>query len=934
MDLDRETARATSDMRKFFGLRSSSSEGSSPAPLSGNEKVSPKCDHEEDAPNSKLGRSRSFTLGREANPVRDPWGSSYSPLNDSSGNSQASERHMRSKRGNPHAVRQLHSDDMLDSPASLKESQSSSENSSRRSPVSLKCRADRLTKILNNDKILDLYISGENQEVESRKASQKYSMGDDGCMLDSRVPPIAGRPPRAQSTAPSSPTYRKGNARIQSMRELGASHRLSMQEWMRGDPCPTSPQKHTRRYSGKPLHELRPKARKSRDSDSETTVATNDIYEDLSNAQPTLSSNITIQSNFGDHGYPPEEPLGFQRSSYAHVSAGVKDNSSVSSEPPDITTDEELYEKQKEVEHILSLLSEEDLDLERLKNGSLNDLELLQKIGNIAEDRKYLAFELASQIKCRVEERSSSKERLKQAKMDLDIRTRRLEKEKNEMQFSLEKELDRRSSSWSLKFEKFQSDEQRLRERVRELAEQNVSLQREISALKDNEADTRSRVMNSETQLNSATASLKEMQTENQDLHRELRDLQERFKGAEEECDCFRMSYKQKEKEIKELQKAVVRLQRICSEQDQTINGLRQGYSNEIGKLSVDRGDKLNKLQMEQLRLTEVEQILRKEVESFRKEMESLRDENMCLLDRLRSTGNVCGSSFKLHKELRARVDFLQTQGLSLLSENVHFSGELLGFMKHKNREYEQEASNDFNRYPVLECTVKYQNLRRQVENYRRSLQTVLTILEEKSLLEASDSQSCTSEGDVPRPSRGGQASEDAVEFDLKAETLLTSLLKEKLCSKELEVEQLQSDLASSVRANDVLQTETQRLQDELSCLTHKTKEMQLQILRKDDSINQLEHALQESTQESTATRSILLKVSEERDRLWEQLKTSSEKIMLLDLEATSNKKTIEALDEDIHVKDGQITILEETLRNKPFCIVCSSNSMDRFTVK
>lgn len=68
------------------------------------------------------------------------------------------------------------------------------------------------------------------------------------------------------------------------------------------------------------------------------------------------------------------------------------------------------------------------------------------------------------------------------------------------------------------------------------------------------------------------------------------------------------------------------------------------------------------------------------------------------------------------------------------------------------------------------------------------------------------------------------------MELELKAENLLTSLLREKLCSKELELEQLRADFASSIQTHDILQTEIQRLQDELSCLTHKAKDMELQV--------------------------------------------------------------------------------------------------------
>jgi hypothetical protein len=48
--------------------------------------------------------------------------------------------------------------------------------------------------------------------------------------------------------------------------------------------------------------------------------------------------------------------------------------------------------------------------------------------------------------------------------------------------------------------------------------------------------------------------------------------------------------------------------------------------------------------------------------------------------------------------------------------------------------------------------------------------------------------------------------------------------------SKELEIEQLQSDLASSLRIEDVMRNEIQRVHDELSCITHKAKQLELQV--------------------------------------------------------------------------------------------------------
>ena len=66
---------------------------------------------------------------------------------------------------------------------------------------------------------------------------------------------------------------------------------------------------------------------------------------------------------------------------------------------------------------------------------------------------------------------------------------------------------------------------------------------------------------------------------------------------------------------------------------------------------------------------------------------------------------------------------------------------------------------------------------------------------------------------------------------ELKAERLLTSLVKEKLYSKELEIEQLQAEIATAARANHILRCEVQNAQDNISCITHKLKDLELQVI-------------------------------------------------------------------------------------------------------
>uniref|UniRef100_A0A804R7S2 Uncharacterized protein n=1 Tax=Zea mays TaxID=4577 RepID=A0A804R7S2_MAIZE len=70
---------------------------------------------------------------------------------------------------------------------------------------------------------------------------------------------------------------------------------------------------------------------------------------------------------------------------------------------------------------------------------------------------------------------------------------------------------------------------------------------------------------------------------------------------------------------------------------------------------------------------------------------------------------------------------------------------------------------------------------------------------------------------------------QDDFGFKLKEEAMLNRVLKETILSKVVAIEQLQSDLASSFRIQDVMRNEIQRVQNELSCITHKAKQLELQ---------------------------------------------------------------------------------------------------------
>ncbi|KAM3268649.1 hypothetical protein P3S67_031590 [Capsicum chacoense] len=146
---------------------------------------------------------------------------------------------------------------------------------------------------------------------------------------------------------------------------------------------------------------------------------------------------------------------------------------------------------------------------------------------------------------------ASAKEEANILQAELDSRTRRLKIEKNDLQLVLEKELDRRSGDWSLKLEKYQIEQHRLRERAREIAEQNVSLQREVSSFNEKEVDNRIKMSFSEKHLEDLSKRIEQVSEENQNLRQQLTQLQMEYRVAQDNRDYVWENYQEKVKELK-----------------------------------------------------------------------------------------------------------------------------------------------------------------------------------------------------------------------------------------------------------------------------------------------------------------------------------------------------------------------------------------------
>lgn len=554
----------------------------------------------------------------------------------------------------------------------------------------------------SSNRAVDLYIDGEHHQERNRPKSsslqRNYSLR---------------RPPRVQYTAPASPTGSlKQKTRSHSYIENKASQlHCSTNDWTENGFGHESP----RRLAKNVIERL-----------SQSHLC-NSSLKDFDSDIPITVEDVCRRSfsKCSDEKLNEYENPKFYYGAFSSVEV---------EEEIDVV----LHRKYKEARERVVALSEELEREDFLQDSGFNVPTMIQMIRDLLEERISMAVEVSSHLQSRISEREAFKEEIKLAKFELEGRSWKLEKEKHQLQFALEKEIDRRSSDWSIKLEKYQLEEKRLRERVRELAEQNVSLQRELSSLNERESDSRSLITHSEMQIKDLKMKVDESAEENQALRQYSSELEEKYRTAEEDKDCIGRKYEEKEKESKDLHVSVTRLLRTCNEQEKTIDGLRQGLDEEIEKKQfVEKCDStVGKLKLELMRLTGVEQNLRREIDSYRLEVDSLRHENIDLLNRLKGNGNEIGfSSLKLDQEIWARIRCLQNQGLCLLNESTVLCSRLLEFSKQGTKVVRNGVDEQF----LVESDMKLHGFKRKIEIFTRSLQTISSVLNEKCSSVASE---------------------------------------------------------------------------------------------------------------------------------------------------------------------------------------------------
>ncbi|CAL9246324.1 unnamed protein product [Arabidopsis halleri] len=760
-----------------------------------------------------------------------------------------------------------------------------------------------------SSKVLDRYIDGEEHLEPCKQKSNSSHSGVSGSINRRRLPP------RVQWTVPTSPSDTSNEKRkSQSFRDAkGTRLRFSSADCVENGLRHGSPRSLARNV----IERLSQTHGKSKGSNHEP-ITIQDVYGGSLNRTFDSSSDIAANVSLAEHYEPVNE---YYAQDYGgHQQNCIRGKNVYKCMEDDI--DSELEMKIKDAEKRAKLFSAELEQQRCLSDCDFDVSSLVGAIRKLEDERLHLAFENVNLLRSQMVERASAREEIRWLKSDWDLHIQRLEKEKSELQAGLEKELDRRSGEWTSKLEKFQLEEKKLRERVRELAEHNVSLQRELSAFHENETENKDMLTHLEGRVAELTATADELHEENTYVKQTLSQLQESYEGATEDLDFLRRNFEEKDQECRELHKSVTKFLRTCKEQGKTIEGLRDGVSEEGKKQPSEKLDQLvKKLQVEQIRLTGIELSLRREVESMKLETDSLRHENICLLNRLKGNGQEIDiTTLKLESELKMRVCYLQDQGLSMLNESSQLCYKLLKFIKGKLTQLTETDKNSvkdgLSEQFMIESEMKVHGIRRGTEILKRSLQTVTSVV-------ASNSESSSSSTGRPRKQRD-QSVEETLRAELSAETLITSLLREKLYSKEQEIEQLQAEVAAAVRGNEILRSEVQSSLDNLSVTTHELKDFKHQMLKKEESINRLESNLQEAAKEMARLNALLSKVSSERDEIWRDLKQCCEKNMLLNSENETLKGMVDKLEEKVLEKEGEITILQDTIGSKHLNLLSS----------
>ncbi|KAF2566175.1 hypothetical protein F2Q68_00024154 [Brassica cretica] len=107
---------------------------------------------------------------------------------------------------------------------------------------------------------------------------------------------------------------------------------------------------------------------------------------------------------------------------------------------------------------------------------------------------------------------------------------------------------------------------------------------------------------------------------------------------------------------------------------------------------------------------------------------------------------------------------------------------------------------------------------------------------------------------------------------------------------------------------------------------------MRRQMVKKDENVNRLETNLQEAAKQFASMKVNLPRVMEEREQMCKEVNECRKRNMELESEKDVLKKEVERLEEETLYKEGQITILKDTLGSKHFDLLSGTDFSQAMT--
>lgn len=415
----------------------------------------------------------------------------------------------------------------------------------------------------------------------------------------------------------------------------------------------------------------------------------------------------------------------------------------------DNSIDEELERKARAAEEQAQLLLLEDMEYltkssvkvssyRKAESENVNVKLLQLKVKRLLQEKRNLFLQVACETRSRIAERCAAKKDLEQEKIALRSR--------------LEKE-------WEDKMAKIKTEVKRWKDRLQDFVEKNVALQRQVSHLNNKESIHLKSQVGESAELKTR---LMEAENEIAELRQSLSESCQRTKEVEDNLQSIQRCYDEKEVENYALQGSVIRLHRMCNDQEDLISGLRQVVLQDTPQEKVNNDHMITKSQQEELLSVSTASMTC----TGSRDMESI--DSALLSD---------------HEEFWPSFSF-----------------------------HEQQSSE--------------------------------------------------------------------VQEEMKAQNLRYRLLGEKLCSRELQVEQLKEEVVSLRRSQKISKNELERLQNLLGSAIQNVAGLELESKAKDEKIEGLENE-------------------------WYRCVKRVDEL----------EKRVEKLDEEVMLKDGQISILRGSLR-------------------